>query len=68
MAEPKPVKIQISIDQTTGDITKAEIDRDDSGVFEDIILDTEGLMDLLRGGDTGRDILSNRTGPDPRRL
>lgn len=68
MDADKPLKVQFEFDGTTGQIKKALLDRDHTGVFEEIELDSDALIDLLKGGERAKDILAERTGPDPRRL
>lgn len=68
MATSKIVSFKIELDVSSGDIKKAFIDRDSSGVFQEIELDKEALIDLLKGGRSAQGVLANRTGPDPRRL
>ena len=68
MQAEKPLKVQFEFDRTTGQVKKALLDRDNTGVFEEIELDSDALIDLLKGGERAKDILAERTGPDPRRL
>lgn len=68
MTTAKLVSFKIDIDVSKGDTKKAFIDRDGTGIFQEIELDKDALVDLLKGGDSAKGVLANRTGPDPRRL
>lgn len=56
----------MAIDKATGQVKRYILDED--GEQRDVELDEEAFLSLLRGGDDGKAVVANRTGPDPRRL
>mgnify|MGYP003680224612 CR=1 FL=1 len=64
---PNEVRVILTIDKTTGEITGSSVE--ESGMeAREVQIDKDELIKILSGDQGAVNVLAARTGPDPRRL